>query len=105
MNSRVMIPVIWFRLIIVTAFTIFVATQKMWIVAGIAGLSSMFQIGVAYAIGILLAIVVSTCSEAAFSVRSRSLKVCGPTSGGHFNPAVTLAHVLTKGFPPLKALR
>ena len=39
MNSRVMIPVIWFRLIIVIAFTIFVATQKMWIVAGIAALS------------------------------------------------------------------
>ncbi|TFK88729.1 aquaporin-like protein [Polyporus arcularius HHB13444] len=57
-------------------------------VAGIAGLSSMFQIGVAYAIGILLAIV-----------------VCGPTSGGHFNPAVTIAHVVTRGFPPLKALR
>ncbi|KAI0745100.1 aquaporin-like protein [Earliella scabrosa] len=57
-------------------------------IAGIAGLSSIFQIGFAYAIGILLAIV-----------------VCAPTSGGHFNPAVTTAFVVMRGFPPLKALR
>ncbi|KAI0780179.1 aquaporin-like protein [Fomes fomentarius] len=57
-------------------------------VAGIAGLSSMFQIGFAYAIGILLALV-----------------VCGPTSGAHFNPAVTIAFVIFRGFPPVKALR
>ncbi|EJF58218.1 aquaporin-like protein, partial [Dichomitus squalens LYAD-421 SS1] len=57
-------------------------------VAGENGLSSMFQIGCAYSLGILLALV-----------------VCAPTSGGHFNPAVTLSFVLFRGFPPLKALR
>ncbi|KAI0743404.1 aquaporin-like protein [Daedaleopsis nitida] len=57
-------------------------------VVGVAGLSSMFQIGCAYAIGILLAII-----------------VCGPTSGGHFNPTVTVAMVLFRGFPKVKALR
>lgn len=44
MNSRVMIPVIWFRLIIVIAFTVFVATQKMWIVAGIAALLALLSV-------------------------------------------------------------
>ncbi|KAI1791277.1 aquaporin-like protein [Ganoderma leucocontextum] len=57
-------------------------------VASINGLSSIFQIGCAYALGILLAIV-----------------VCGPTSGGHLNPAVTLAMVVFRGFSPLRALR
>jgi len=51
-------------------------------------LSSIFQVGAAYAIGVILAIVIGT-----------------GTSGGHFNPAVTIAFVLTKKFPPLKALR
>jgi glycerol uptake facilitator-like aquaporin len=36
--------------------------------------SSFFQIGLAFAMGIMFAIVIA-----------------GPTSGGHFNPAVTIA--------------
>ncbi|KAG7087155.1 hypothetical protein E1B28_013135 [Marasmius oreades] len=52
------------------------------------GLSSVFQIGAAYASGIILAIV-----------------ICGGTSGGHFNPCVTIAFMSFKGFPPLKGLR
>jgi len=51
-------------------------------------LGSLLQVGFAYAFGILLAIT-----------------VCGATSGGHFNPCVTISFVVFKGFPPLKALR
>ena len=32
-------------------------------------------------------------------------QICSSTSGGHFNPAVTISFVLFKKFPPLKALR
>ncbi|KAG6908333.1 hypothetical protein DXG01_005244 [Tephrocybe rancida] len=46
------------------------------------------QIGFGYMGGILLA-----------------LGVCSGTSGGHFNPCVSIAFVVFKGFPPLKALR
>ncbi|KAJ3861123.1 putative aquaporin 2 [Lentinula novae-zelandiae] len=48
----------------------------------------VLQIGLAYACGIIFAI-----------------SICGATSGGHFNPAVTLTLVLFKGFPPFKAVR
>ncbi|TVY22796.1 Aquaporin-3 [Lachnellula hyalina] len=49
---------------------------------------SIFQIGWAYAIGIAFAII-----------------VCGPTSGGHFNPAVTLCLAVWQGFPWSKVPR
>uniref|UniRef100_A0A0W0G174 Putative aquaporin-like protein n=1 Tax=Moniliophthora roreri TaxID=221103 RepID=A0A0W0G174_MONRR len=52
------------------------------------GLSSILQIGIAYACGIIFAIV-----------------ICASTSGGHFNPAVTITFMVFKGFPPLKGLR
>jgi len=68
-----------------------VGSQVPFIVGSILkidGLSSVLQIGLAYACGIVFAI-----------------GICGATSGGHFNPAVTLTLVLFKGFPPLKALR
>jgi len=52
------------------------------------GLSSVLQIGFGYAFGILFAI-----------------GVCGATSGGHFNPCVTIAFVVFKGFPKWKAVR
>lgn len=42
----------------------------------------MFQIGWAYAIGIAFAII-----------------TCGATSGGHFNPAVTICLAIWQGFP------
>ncbi|KAJ3852359.1 putative aquaporin 2 [Lentinula lateritia] len=57
-------------------------------ILSIDGLSSVLQIGLAYACGIIFAI-----------------SICGATSGGHFNPAVTLTLVLFKGFPPFKAVR
>ena len=50
-------------------------------------LGSFFTIGVGYAIGIIFALVVASA-----------------TSGGHFNPGVTLVFVLFKGFSKRKAL-
>ncbi|KAF9468094.1 putative aquaporin 2 [Collybia nuda] len=52
------------------------------------GLSSVLQVGFGYAFGILFA-----------------LGVCAGTSGGHFNPCVTIAFILFKGFPKWKAVR
>jgi len=43
---------------------------------------SLFQIGWAYAIGIAFAII-----------------TCGATSGGHFNPAITICFAIWQGFP------
>ena len=51
-------------------------------------LLAVFQNGLAYACGIILA-----------------LAVCASTSGGHFNPCITVAMVIFKGFPRLKAVR
>ena len=51
-------------------------------------LLAVFQIGFAYACGIIFA-----------------LTVCASTSGGHFNPCITISMVVFKGFPRLKALR
>ncbi|KAJ3509003.1 hypothetical protein NLJ89_g5448 [Agrocybe chaxingu] len=51
-------------------------------------LSSLFQVGMAYAVGILFA-----------------LGVCASTSGGHINPCITVSLVVFKGFPKLKAVR
>jgi len=68
-----------------------VGSQVGWVVGnllGIEGLSSLFQIGMAYAFGIVLAI-----------------SVCAGTSGGHFNPCVTITMVFLKGFPKAKAVR
>ncbi|KIM84876.1 hypothetical protein PILCRDRAFT_67395 [Piloderma croceum F 1598] len=56
--------------------------------SGQPGLGSVLQIGFAYAFGILLAIT-----------------ICSATSGGHFNPCVTISFVVFRGFPPLKAVR
>ncbi|EEA24821.1 hypothetical protein TMatcc_007924 [Talaromyces marneffei ATCC 18224] len=44
--------------------------------------SSFLQIGLAFALGIMFAIIIA-----------------GPTSGGHFNPAVTIALTVWQGFP------
>jgi len=52
------------------------------------GLSSLLQIGFAYAMGILFA-----------------LGIAAGTSGGHFNPAVTVCYTLFRGFPVRKAAR
>lgn len=43
---------------------------------------SIFQIGCAFALGIAFAII-----------------VCAPTSGGHFNPAITICFATWQGFP------
>lgn len=68
-----------------------VGSQVPFIIGGILkiqGLSSVLQIGLAYACGIIFAI-----------------GICGSTSGGHFNPAVTITLIVFKGFPKLKAVR
>ncbi|KAJ7063312.1 putative aquaporin 2 [Mycena amicta] len=68
-----------------------VGSQTVYVLGNILkveGASSVLQVGLAYACGILLAIT-----------------VCNATSGGHFNPAVTIAHVVFDRFPPLKGLR
>ncbi|KAJ7084616.1 putative aquaporin 2 [Mycena belliarum] len=68
-----------------------VGSQAVFVIGNItkqAGLSSLFQIGFAYAAGIVLAIV-----------------ICSATSGGHFNPCITIVQMLFKGFPPLKGAR
>ncbi|TCD65342.1 hypothetical protein EIP91_002780 [Steccherinum ochraceum] len=67
-----------------------VGSQAGFVLGNIAKLplSSIFQIGVAYGIGCMLA-----------------LSVCAGTSGGHLSPAVTIAFTLFNGFPPLKAVR
>lgn len=47
-----------------------------------AGFGSILQVGFAFAIGIAFAII-----------------TCAPTSGGHFNPAVTISFAVWQGFP------
>lgn len=53
-----------------------------------SGIGSLFTIGFAYAIGIVLAI-----------------SLCAATSGGHFSPSVTITLSLFRGFPKRKAVR
>lgn len=55
---------------------------------GTPGLGSLLQIGFGFAIGITLAII-----------------LCAPTSGGHFNPGLTITLVILKKFPKRKAVR
>ena len=52
----------------------------------VTAFSSIFQIGWAFALGIMFAII-----------------TCAPTSGGHFNPAITLCFCIWQGFPVKKA--
>ncbi|KAJ3489805.1 hypothetical protein NLG97_g5919 [Lecanicillium saksenae] len=49
---------------------------------GVAAFGSLFQIGWAFGFGIAFAII-----------------CCGPTSGGHFNPCITIAFWFWQGFP------
>ncbi|KAJ7775497.1 aquaporin-like protein [Mycena metata] len=73
-----------------------VGSQALYVLGNILkveGASSILQIGLAYACGILLAIT-----------------ICSATSGGenpqgHFNPAVTITQLVFHKFPPLKGLR
>jgi len=50
--------------------------------ANTAAYGSLLQVGFAFALGIAFAII-----------------TCGPTSGGHFNPAITLCLAYWQGFP------
>ncbi|KDR76192.1 hypothetical protein GALMADRAFT_247439 [Galerina marginata CBS 339.88] len=68
-----------------------IGSQVGWMFGNIVkqeGFSSILQIGLAYAFGIVFAV-----------------SVCAGTSGGHFNPCVTLTLALFKGFPKAKAVR
>ena len=47
-----------------------------------AAFGSLFQVGCAFALGIAFAII-----------------TCAPTSGGHFNPAITISFAVWQGFP------
>lgn len=49
---------------------------------GAAGFGSILQIGFAFAFGIAFAII-----------------TCAATSGGHFNPAITVCFAVWQGFP------
>jgi glycerol uptake facilitator-like aquaporin len=49
---------------------------------GVTAFGSLLQIGFAFALGIAFAII-----------------TCAPTSGGHFNPAITISLALWQGFP------
>ncbi|KAF4613507.1 hypothetical protein D9613_007568 [Agrocybe pediades] len=66
-------------------------SQVGWVFGNIIkeeGFSSILQIGLSYAFGIVFAVA-----------------VCAGTSGGHFNPCVTMTMVVFKGFPKAKAAR
>jgi len=68
-----------------------IGSQVGWIFGNtvkLEGFSSILQIGLSYAFGVIFA-----------------LTVCGGTSGGHFNPCVTLTLCVFKGFPKAKAAR
>jgi len=85
----------WFREMAAEALGVFfyvypgIASQASFFLNGTEpAFGSIFQIGLAYAIGIAFAII-----------------VCGPTSGGHFNPAITLCFAVWQGFPWSKVPR
>ncbi|KAJ7339311.1 aquaporin-like protein [Mycena albidolilacea] len=68
-----------------------VGSTAVWVIGNLTkeiGFSSLLQIGLGYAAGIMLAIT-----------------ICSATSGGHFNPCITIVQMLFKGFPPLKGAR
>ena len=44
MNSRRLISALWFRLVVVIAFSIFVAVQEMWLVTAVAALLAILTI-------------------------------------------------------------
>nr|GAT58681.1 glycerol uptake [Mycena chlorophos] len=88
---------VWLIELYAEAFGVFlytyfgVGSQTLYVLGNILkveGASSVLQIGMGYGCGILMAIT-----------------VCNPSSGGHFNPAVSCLHVLFNGFPPMKGLR
>jgi len=57
-------------------------------ILGLDGFGSLLTVGFAYALGIVVALV-----------------VCSATSGGHFSPAVTVVHIIFDGFPIAKGAR
>jgi glycerol uptake facilitator-like aquaporin len=61
----------------VASFTLNIDTP-----VGASAFGSLFQIGLAFGVGITLAII-----------------LCAPISGGHFNPAVTFCYAIWRGFP------
>ncbi|KZT50765.1 aquaporin-like protein [Calocera cornea HHB12733] len=62
------------------------AANTLGTLSKVEGVGSVLQIGFAYSVGIMLAITIAA-----------------PTSGGHFNPCVTIANVVFRGFPIRKA--
>ncbi|KAH6679529.1 aquaporin-like protein [Halenospora varia] len=85
----------WFREMAAEAMGVFfyvypgIASQASFFINGTEpAFGSIFQIGWAYAMGIAFAII-----------------TCGSTSGGHFNPAITLCFAIWQGFPWSKVPR
>lgn len=67
----------------VASFTL-ATTNGLGAAVGVPVFGTIFQIGWAFAIGIAFAII-----------------TCAPTSGGHFNPAITICFAIWQGwFPP-----
>lgn len=69
----------------VTSFTL-PTTNGLGEAVGVAALGGVPWIGIAFALGIAFAII-----------------TCASTSGGHFNPAITICFVIWNKFPPWKA--
>ncbi|KAH0842753.1 hypothetical protein AYO21_04257 [Fonsecaea monophora] len=65
----------------VASFTL-ATTNGVGAAVGIPVFGTLFQIGCAFALGIAFAII-----------------TCAPTSGGHFNPAITICFAIWQGFP------
>ncbi|KAL9013794.1 MAG: hypothetical protein Q9173_001538 [Seirophora scorigena] len=61
----------------IASFTLNLASE-----VGVTAYGSLFQVGWAFTIGIAFAII-----------------TCAPTSGGHFNPAITICFAIWQGFP------
>ncbi|KAJ6552524.1 aquaporin-like protein [Mycena sp. CBHHK59/15] len=74
------------------------AIYVLGVILKLSGVSSILQIGFAYACGILLAITICSGTSGGIFISNR-------LSHRHFNPAVTVTQMVFHRFPPLKGLR
>lgn len=85
----------WFREMAAEAIGVF-----FYVYAGISSVASFFLNGTEPAFGSLLQVGFSFAFGIAFAIIT-----CAPTSGGHFNPAVTICFAIWQGFPWKKVPR